>query len=59
MSGAMKSRVRPLSLVLTILLLLRLPRLVSAALLNPIYVPNQPEDEDVDEEVEPSRGSSN
>ena len=34
-------------------------RLGSAALLNPIYVPNQPEDEDVDEEVEPSRGSSN
>ena len=33
-------------------------RLGSAALLNPIYVPNQPEDEAVDEEVEPYRGAS-
>ena len=33
-------------------------RLGSAALLNPIYVPNQPEDEVGDEEVEPYRGAS-
>ena len=34
-------------------------RLGSAALLNPIYIPNQPKDEAVDEEAEPSRGPSN
>ena len=34
-------------------------RLGAAALLNPIYVPNQPEDEAVDGRVEPSRGPYN
>ena len=33
-------------------------RLGSAALLNPIYVPNQPEDEAVDERISAGRGST-